>query len=166
MWCDLHSLTHSAVVADPLLDLVAPSHWLTYNIIACGSGHFRGKIKRRNSNSKVTSTRLKLRFHCLSPRLLGSAIFFFFLISKFFKLVENFWHCFVNAWAMQALYMLGDIAAGPAFRFTQWLQLVRKRTSKYPSSGFPRRPSTSTAMPSTSLLVTYCSHFPLLSLFP
>ena len=30
--------------------------------------------------------------------------------------------------------MLGDITAGPAFRFTQWLQLVRKRTAKYPSS--------------------------------
>ncbi|GAU25480.1 hypothetical protein TSUD_71340, partial [Trifolium subterraneum] len=42
----------------------------------------------------------------------------------------------------RALYMLGDIAAGPAFRFTQWLQLVRKRTSNYRSSGFPRRPST------------------------
>ncbi|KAK2438945.1 dual specificity protein phosphatase [Trifolium repens] len=42
----------------------------------------------------------------------------------------------------RALYMLGDIAAGPAFRFTQWLQLVRKRTSNYRSSGFPRHSST------------------------
>lgn len=42
----------------------------------------------------------------------------------------------------RALYMLGDITAGPSFRFTQWLQLVRKRTSKYRSSGFPRSPST------------------------
>lgn len=55
-------------------------------------------------------------------------------------------------WGMQALYMLGDITAGPAFRFTQWLQLVRKRTANYRSSGFPHR--TSTTMPSTSWLVT------------
>ncbi|XP_057420318.1 dual specificity protein phosphatase PHS1-like [Lotus japonicus] len=39
----------------------------------------------------------------------------------------------------RVLYMLGDITAGPAFRFTQWLQLVRRRTAKYRSSGFPRR---------------------------
>ncbi|CAI8619313.1 unnamed protein product [Vicia faba] len=42
----------------------------------------------------------------------------------------------------RALYMLGDITAGPAFRFTQWLRLVRKRTSKYRNSGFPHSPST------------------------
>ncbi|KAJ1411885.1 Tyrosine specific protein phosphatases domain [Sesbania bispinosa] len=48
----------------------------------------------------------------------------------------------------RVLYMLGDITAGPAFRFTQWLQLVRKRTANYRSSGFPRR--LSTTMPSTS----------------
>lgn len=35
--------------------------------------------------------------------------------------------------------MLGDITAGPAYRFAQWLELVRKRSSKYRSSGFPRR---------------------------
>lgn len=40
----------------------------------------------------------------------------------------------------RVLYMLGDIAAGPAFRFTQWLELVRKRSGKYKSSGFPHRP--------------------------
>nr|XP_043617318.1 dual specificity protein phosphatase PHS1 [Erigeron canadensis] len=40
--------------------------------------------------------------------------------------------------ASRVLYMLGDIAAGPAFRFTQWLELVRKRSGKYKSSGFPR----------------------------
>ncbi|XP_044493243.1 dual specificity protein phosphatase PHS1-like isoform X2 [Mangifera indica] len=39
----------------------------------------------------------------------------------------------------RVLYMLGDIAAGPAYRFTQWLELVRKRSGKYRSSGFPRR---------------------------
>lgn len=50
----------------------------------------------------------------------------------------------------RTLYMLGDITAGPAFRFTQWLQLVRKRTANYRSSGFPHR--TSTTMPSTSCL--------------
>ncbi|KAK9054609.1 hypothetical protein SSX86_025688 [Deinandra increscens subsp. villosa] len=42
--------------------------------------------------------------------------------------------------ASRVLYMLGDIAAGPAFRFTQWLELVRKRSGKYKSSGFPRGP--------------------------
>ncbi|MCD7454310.1 Very-long-chain (3R)-3-hydroxyacyl-CoA dehydratase [Datura stramonium] len=39
----------------------------------------------------------------------------------------------------RVLYMLGDITAGPAYRFAQWLELVRKRSSKYRSSGFPRR---------------------------
>lgn len=33
--------------------------------------------------------------------------------------------------------MLGDITAGPAYRFTQWLELVRKRSIRYRSSGFP-----------------------------
>ncbi|MFS7971373.1 putative phosphoric monoester hydrolase [Helianthus anomalus] len=42
--------------------------------------------------------------------------------------------------ASRVLYMLGDIASGPAFRFTQWLELVRKRSGKYKSSGFPHRP--------------------------
>ncbi|KAL8250283.1 hypothetical protein R6Q59_033976 [Mikania micrantha] len=42
--------------------------------------------------------------------------------------------------ASRVLYMLGDIAAGPAFRFSQWLELVRKRSGKYKSSGFPHRP--------------------------
>ncbi|KAK7304936.1 hypothetical protein VNO77_42830 [Canavalia gladiata] len=46
----------------------------------------------------------------------------------------------------KVLYMLGDITAGPASMFTQWLQSVRKRTSNYRSSGFPHRPS---AMPSS-----------------
>lgn len=39
----------------------------------------------------------------------------------------------------RVLYMLGDITSGPAYRFAQWLELVRKRSSKYRSSGFPRR---------------------------
>ncbi|KAK7358700.1 hypothetical protein VNO77_00638 [Canavalia gladiata] len=50
----------------------------------------------------------------------------------------------------RVLYMLGDITAGPAFRFTQWLQLVRKRTATYRSSGFPRRITTN--MPSSSCI--------------
>ncbi|KAJ4728870.1 Dual specificity protein phosphatase phs1 [Melia azedarach] len=37
----------------------------------------------------------------------------------------------------RVLYMLGDITAGPAYRFTQWLELVRKRSIRYRSSGFP-----------------------------
>ncbi|XP_028765235.1 dual specificity protein phosphatase PHS1 [Neltuma alba] len=39
----------------------------------------------------------------------------------------------------RVLYMLGDIAAGPAFRFTQWLESVRKRTARNRPSGFPHR---------------------------
>ncbi|PON97448.1 Dual specificity phosphatase [Trema orientale] len=48
----------------------------------------------------------------------------------------------------RVLYMLGDIAAGPAYRFTQWLELVRKRSLKNRSSGFPHRPLRLDAMPS------------------
>lgn len=43
--------------------------------------------------------------------------------------------------------MLGDITAGPAYRFAQWLELVRKRSSKYRASGFPRRPHRTESMP-------------------
>jgi hypothetical protein len=42
---------------------------------------------------------------------------------------------------LQVLYMLGDITAGPALMFTQWLQSVRKRASNHRSSGFPRSSS-------------------------
>jgi hypothetical protein len=31
--------------------------------------------------------------------------------------------------------MLGDITAGPAYRFAQWLELVRKRSDKYRAWG-------------------------------
>ncbi|XP_057520123.1 dual specificity protein phosphatase PHS1 [Amaranthus tricolor] len=41
----------------------------------------------------------------------------------------------------RVLYMLGDLTAGPAYRFTQWLELVRKRTVQYRPSGFPHRPT-------------------------
>ncbi|KAI8544077.1 hypothetical protein RHMOL_Rhmol08G0267400 [Rhododendron molle] len=49
----------------------------------------------------------------------------------------------------RVLYMLGDIAAGPAYRFNQWLELVRKRTGRYHASGFPhhRSPGVDTSMP-------------------
>ncbi|KAL6576411.1 Very-long-chain (3R)-3-hydroxyacyl-CoA dehydratase [Orobanche hederae] len=40
----------------------------------------------------------------------------------------------------RVLFLLGDITAGPAYRFAQWLELVRKRSSKYRASGFPCRP--------------------------
>ncbi|GKV17412.1 hypothetical protein SLEP1_g27927 [Rubroshorea leprosula] len=36
----------------------------------------------------------------------------------------------------RVLYMLGDITSGPAYRLTQWLELVRKRSGRYGSSGF------------------------------
>ncbi|KAK9117693.1 hypothetical protein Sjap_016640 [Stephania japonica] len=41
----------------------------------------------------------------------------------------------------RVLYLLGDITAGPAYRFAQWLDSVRKRSGRYRSSGFPNRPS-------------------------
>ncbi|XP_011042957.1 PREDICTED: dual specificity protein phosphatase PHS1-like isoform X2 [Populus euphratica] len=49
----------------------------------------------------------------------------------------------------RVLYMLGDITAGPAYRFAQWLELVRKRSDKYGASGFPRRPYRLETMPSS-----------------
>ncbi|WOH10024.1 hypothetical protein DCAR_0729485 [Daucus carota subsp. sativus] len=45
----------------------------------------------------------------------------------------------------RVLYMLGDITAGSAYRFAQWLELVRKRSSDR-SSGFPNRPIRSDSM--------------------
>nr|XP_018630409.1 dual specificity protein phosphatase PHS1 isoform X3 [Nicotiana tomentosiformis] len=47
----------------------------------------------------------------------------------------------------RVLYMLGDITAGPAYRFAQWLELVRKRSSNYRSSGFPHRLPRAHSMP-------------------
>ncbi|XP_075112645.1 dual specificity protein phosphatase PHS1-like isoform X2 [Nicotiana tabacum] len=47
----------------------------------------------------------------------------------------------------RVLYMLGDITAGPAYRFAQWLELVRKRSSNYRSSGFPHRIPRAHSMP-------------------
>ncbi|KAL9375609.1 hypothetical protein Peur_032488 [Populus x canadensis] len=49
----------------------------------------------------------------------------------------------------RVLYMLGDITAGPAYRFAQWLELVRKRSGKYRASGFPHRPYRLETMPSS-----------------
>ncbi|KAJ9140104.1 hypothetical protein P3X46_030786 [Hevea brasiliensis] len=48
----------------------------------------------------------------------------------------------------RVLYMLGDITTGPAHRFAQWLELVRKRSGKYRTSGFPRSPLGLQSMPS------------------
>ncbi|KAK9120213.1 hypothetical protein Scep_018306 [Stephania cephalantha] len=52
----------------------------------------------------------------------------------------------------RVLYLLGDITAGPAYRFAQWLDSVRKRSGRYRSSGFPNRPSRiiEAAMPTTA----------------
>ncbi|KAM2035706.1 hypothetical protein TB2_038019 [Malus domestica] len=49
----------------------------------------------------------------------------------------------------RALYMLGDIAAGQAYRITQWMELVRKRSAKYHSSGFPHYLPRFDSMPSS-----------------
>lgn len=43
-------------------------------------------------------------------------------------------------WVMQVPCMLGDITVGQAYQFTQWLELVRKRSSNHCSSGFPHWP--------------------------
>lgn len=61
--------------------------------------------------------------------------------------------------------MLGDITAGPAFRFTQWLHLVRKRTSKYRSSGFPHSPSTTMPSNSRSVTISHLKHLRDLAIF-
>ncbi|KAM7475789.1 hypothetical protein LguiB_023032 [Lonicera macranthoides] len=47
----------------------------------------------------------------------------------------------------KVLYMLGDIATSPAHRFTQWVELVRKRSGRYGSSGFSSRPLRTQSMP-------------------
>lgn len=48
---------------------------------------------------------------------------------------------------IQVLHMLGDIAAGPAYRFSQWLELVRKRSGKHRASAFHNRPHPPFDMP-------------------
>ncbi|KAK6924608.1 Actin-fragmin kinase, catalytic domain [Dillenia turbinata] len=52
----------------------------------------------------------------------------------------------------RVLYMLGDITTGPAYRFAQWLELVRKRSGRHRSSGFPHhhRLHPHPSMPSSS----------------
>lgn len=47
----------------------------------------------------------------------------------------------------RVLYMLGDLRVGPAFRFAQWLELVRKRSGRFRSSGFPHRQPRLETMP-------------------
>ncbi|XP_062091529.1 dual specificity protein phosphatase PHS1 isoform X2 [Humulus lupulus] len=63
----------------------------------------------------------------------------------------------------RVLYMLGDIAAGPAYRFTQWLELVRKRSHQNRSSGFPNRPLRLDDMPSCAGESIHDSKGPVLS---
>lgn len=61
--------------------------------------------------------------------------------------------------AMQVLYVLGDLTSVPAFRFNQWLDLVRKRTATYRSSGFPRlhpMPTSSSSSSSRFSLIFCC----------
>ncbi|KAE8721366.1 Dual specificity protein phosphatase PHS1 [Hibiscus syriacus] len=48
----------------------------------------------------------------------------------------------------RVFYMLGDITEGPAYRFSQWLELVRKRNGRYRSSGFRNRHHRLETMPS------------------
>lgn len=72
--------------------------------------------------------------------------FHFFFFGEKLPIKEDFG---LEIWYldMQVLFMLGDITAGPAYRFAQWLELVRKRSSKYRASGFPRRPYRTESMP-------------------
>lgn len=59
---------------------------------------------------------------------------------------------------MQVVYTLGDIRAGPqALSITEWLELVRKRTSMYRSSLSPRLhhpPPLPSSTRSVSLLIS------------
>lgn len=48
---------------------------------------------------------------------------------------------------MQVLYMLGDITSGPGYKFTQWLELVRKRSSQYGNPGLSHYPRRTNSMP-------------------
>ncbi|CAN1242187.1 Dual specificity protein phosphatase PHS1 [Linum perenne] len=50
----------------------------------------------------------------------------------------------------RVLYMLGDITAGPAYRFTQWLELVRKRSGRNRPPGFHHRLQSYQRMPSSA----------------
>ena len=50
--------------------------------------------------------------------------------------------------------MFGEIAASPAaHQITKWLELVRKRSGQYRSSGFPHRPQRAASMPLRRLLL-------------
>ncbi|KAL5983680.1 hypothetical protein ACLOJK_017771 [Asimina triloba] len=51
----------------------------------------------------------------------------------------------------QVRFLLADIASVPGYRFIQWLELVRKRTSQYRSSGFPNHPVRQPTMPLRSI---------------
>ncbi|KAL5975899.1 hypothetical protein ACLOJK_020227 [Asimina triloba] len=51
----------------------------------------------------------------------------------------------------QVRFLLADIASVPGYRFVQWLELVRKRTSQYRSSGFPNHPLRQPTMPLRSI---------------
>ncbi|XP_022158997.1 dual specificity protein phosphatase PHS1 [Momordica charantia] len=47
----------------------------------------------------------------------------------------------------RVLHMFGDIAAGPAYSFSKWLELVRKRNGKHRPSAFHNRPHPPFNMP-------------------
>ncbi|KAK1360032.1 Dual specificity protein phosphatase PHS1 [Heracleum sosnowskyi] len=47
----------------------------------------------------------------------------------------------------RVLYMLGDITSGPGYTFTQWLELVRKRSSQYQNPGLSHYPRRTNSMP-------------------
>ncbi|RWR76489.1 dual specificity protein phosphatase PHS1 [Cinnamomum micranthum f. kanehirae] len=51
----------------------------------------------------------------------------------------------------RVLFLLGDITAGPAYRFARWLESVRRRSGRYRSSGFPSRSRRLEDMPFGSL---------------
>ncbi|KAG9459482.1 hypothetical protein H6P81_003990 [Aristolochia fimbriata] len=48
-------------------------------------------------------------------------------------------------------YLLGDVTPGPAYRFAEWLESVRKRSGMFRSSGFPNRPPKLESVVSRSL---------------
>lgn len=77
-----------------------------------------------------------------SPLTVTSRVSSFTLIRNVYSLCSGSFilaTCINVVLEMQVLYMLGDITAGSAYRFAQWLELVRKRSS-HRSSGFPNRP--------------------------
>lgn len=97
-----------------------------------------------------------MRLLCLLPSPLGLGSIFY---NYYFALQMHICRLFLCVslckrwWKMQVLYMLGDIKSGPAYKFTQWLELVRKRSSQYRNPGLSNEPRRISSMPFLRLVI-------------